>query len=264
MVLVVADVVSVGNSSGSSTTGQAGHGPAQGLSPGGPAVAPRCRASHRLCRGEDDRGPHWLPGADARCSITAPRSATRRCGSRTSWCRAHRRRSGLDAERGGAGDRDGQWLHVLLGARRHSRAFSSIFAAIESGNPLDGVLIETTGMADPVPIVRTLRQTPEIARHCSLNGVVTLCDAKNLLNRLRELDEDGGDGGGGGGEENHPTSLPADHVRRPHRPLEGGPRDDNGGGGGVAVDPRHQRSRRHRAVCQGARRRCRAGRRGRL
>ena len=75
-------------------------------------------------------------------------------------------------------------------------AFSSIFAAIEAGNPLDGVLIETTGMADPVPIVRTLRQTPEIARHCSLNGVVTLCDAKNLINRLRELDADEDDGGG--------------------------------------------------------------------
>ena len=55
-------------------------------------------------------------------------------------------------------------------------AFSSIFAAIEAGNPLDGVLIETTGMADPVPIVRTLRQTPEIARPtasspCATRGI---------------------------------------------------------------------------------------------
>ena len=73
-------------------------------------------------------------------------------------------------------------------------AFASIFTAVAAGNPIDGVLIETTGMADPVPIVRTLRQTPDIARQFSLNGVVTLCDAKNLLGRLRELDlEDGGE-----------------------------------------------------------------------
>ena len=43
-------------------------------------------------------------------------------------------------------------------------------------------------MADPVPIVRTLRTTPEISRRFSLNGVVTLVDAKNVLTRLRELD----------------------------------------------------------------------------
>ena len=74
-------------------------------------------------------------------------------------------------------------------------AFNSILDAVAKGNPLDGVLIETTGMADPVPIVRTLRTTPDIAAHFSLNGVVTLCDAKNMLTRLRELEED--DGGRG-------------------------------------------------------------------
>lgn len=71
-------------------------------------------------------------------------------------------------------------------------AFESILAAVAAGNPVDGVLIETTGMADPVPIVRTLRTTPDIADHFRLNGVVTLCDAKNMLTRLRELDEDDG------------------------------------------------------------------------
>jgi len=39
-------------------------------------------------------------------------------------------------------------------------AFASILAAVEAGKPIDAVLIETTGMADPVPIVRTLLQTP--------------------------------------------------------------------------------------------------------
>ncbi|CAM9412853.1 unnamed protein product, partial [Phaeothamnion confervicola] len=54
--------------------------------------------------------------------------------------------------------------------------------------PLDGVLIETTGMADPVPIVRTILQTPAILEHFRMDGVVTLVDAKNVLGRLDETD----------------------------------------------------------------------------
>jgi len=68
-------------------------------------------------------------------------------------------------------------------------AFESIFAAVEAGNPLDSVLIETTGMADPVPIVRTLLQTPDISERFKLNGVVTLVDSKNVLGRLDETEE---------------------------------------------------------------------------
>ncbi|CAE7660297.1 unnamed protein product, partial [Symbiodinium sp. KB8] len=41
-------------------------------------------------------------------------------------------------------------------------AFDAIRRQMKTGSPLDAVLVETTGMADPVPIVRTLRQTPEI------------------------------------------------------------------------------------------------------
>jgi len=84
-------------------------------------------------------------------------------------------------------------------------AFASIFAAVEAGNPLDGVLIETTGMADPVPIVRTLRTTPQIAAKFSLNGVVTLVDAKNVLTRLRELDEKDDD-------DDSPADTPPDEA----------------------------------------------------
>lgn len=68
-------------------------------------------------------------------------------------------------------------------------AFSSIIAAVESGKHLDAVLIETTGMADPVPIVRTLLQTPDISSRFRCNGVVTLADSKNLLARLQEIGE---------------------------------------------------------------------------
>ncbi|CAM9454153.1 unnamed protein product, partial [Ectocarpus sp. 12 AP-2014] len=78
-------------------------------------------------------------------------------------------------------------------------AFSSVLAKMEeakargeggggggSGRALDSVLVETTGMADPVPIVRTLLQTPAISNSFTLDGVVTLVDAKNILHRLQE------------------------------------------------------------------------------
>ena len=44
-------------------------------------------------------------------------------------------------------------------------------------------------MADPLPIIRTLCTTPQIARVFGLNGIVTLVDAKNAIRRLREIDE---------------------------------------------------------------------------
>ena len=49
--------------------------------------------------------------------------------------------------------------------------------------------IVPVGMADPLPIIRTLCNTPQIARVFGLNGIVTLVDAKNALHRLREVDE---------------------------------------------------------------------------
>lgn len=65
-------------------------------------------------------------------------------------------------------------------------AFDAIRRQMQSGRPLDAVLVETTGMADPVPIVRTLRQTPDIARYFKLDGTITLVDAKTIIARLAE------------------------------------------------------------------------------
>ncbi|CAM9226310.1 unnamed protein product [Ectocarpus sp. 6 AP-2014] len=93
-------------------------------------------------------------------------------------------------------------------------AFSSVLAKMEeakareegdgggggggggSGRALDSVLVETTGMADPVPIVRTLLQTPAISNSFTLDGVVTLVDAKNILPRLQEGEEEEGESKG--------------------------------------------------------------------
>jgi G3E family GTPase len=69
-------------------------------------------------------------------------------------------------------------------------AFDAIRRQMESGSPLDAVLVETTGMADPLPIVRTIRNTPDIARHFHMDGTITLVDCKTVLNRLGECTSD--------------------------------------------------------------------------
>ncbi|EFH09923.1 CobW/P47K family protein [Pseudoroseomonas cervicalis ATCC 49957] len=45
------------------------------------------------------------------------------------------------------------------------------------GQPVNRVVIETTGLADPLPILQTLMAEPAIARLFVLDGVVTLVDA---------------------------------------------------------------------------------------
>jgi G3E family GTPase len=69
-------------------------------------------------------------------------------------------------------------------------AFDAIRKQTDKGSPLDAVLVETTGMADPVPIVRTLRTTPDIAKYFQLDGVITLVDSKTILDRLAETTEE--------------------------------------------------------------------------
>ena len=51
----------------------------------------------------------------------------------------------------------------------------------------DHVLIETTGLADPRPIVATFFQEPDIQDQMRLDGVVTLVDAKFAMRHLDEV-----------------------------------------------------------------------------
>mmetsp|Transcript_100984 Transcript_100984/g.290496 ORF Transcript_100984/g.290496 Transcript_100984/m.290496 type:complete len:801 (+) Transcript_100984:99-2501(+) len=85
-------------------------------------------------------------------------------------------------------------------------AFDAIRKQMDKGSPLDAVLVETTGMADPVPIVRTLRQTPDIARYFRLDGTITLVDTKSILNRLSECE------GGKDDQERHRQIAFADKI----------------------------------------------------
>ena len=51
---------------------------------------------------------------------------------------------------------------------------------------LDGVIIETTGLADPAPVVQTFFVDEDIQEMYSLDAVITVVDAKNILTRLAE------------------------------------------------------------------------------
>ena len=51
------------------------------------------------------------------------------------------------------------------------------------------VLIETTGLADPIPIMETLAAHPEIPGHYALHSVVTVVDGVNGLEQLEDFQE---------------------------------------------------------------------------
>lgn len=66
-----------------------------------------------------------------------------------------------------------------------------ILSEVESGITIDGVIIETTGMADPVPVLKTFRSLQELEDGYRLDCVVTVVDAKHLPGRLSDKIEKG-------------------------------------------------------------------------
>ena len=53
----------------------------------------------------------------------------------------------------------------------------------------DRVIIETTGLADPAPVIQTLSSDGMLGAHYRLDGVVTLVDAVNALTQLAQSPE---------------------------------------------------------------------------
>ncbi len=53
----------------------------------------------------------------------------------------------------------------------------------------DRVIIETTGLADPAPVIQTLASDSMLGAHYRLDGVVTLVDAVNALTQLAQSPE---------------------------------------------------------------------------
>ena len=50
----------------------------------------------------------------------------------------------------------------------------------------DAIVVETTGLADPAPVAQTFFVDADVKDAARLDAVVTLADAKFLLERLRE------------------------------------------------------------------------------
>lgn len=58
-------------------------------------------------------------------------------------------------------------------------------------NEFSGVIIETTGLADPAPICQTFFVDPDIQEQYKLDAVITVVDSKYILERLAEEKPEG-------------------------------------------------------------------------
>src|SRR3989440_5631661 len=53
----------------------------------------------------------------------------------------------------------------------------------------DGIIVETTGLADPAPVAQTFFVDEEVSGSTKLDAIVTVADAKWLLQRLKDAPE---------------------------------------------------------------------------
>ncbi|MBN9021374.1 MAG: GTP-binding protein [Rhizobiales bacterium] len=53
----------------------------------------------------------------------------------------------------------------------------------------DGILVETTGLADPAPVAQTFFMDDDVRAKAKLDAVVTVADAKHLIQRLADAPE---------------------------------------------------------------------------
>merc|ERR1711953_191585 len=61
----------------------------------------------------------------------------------------------------------------------------------KTGKPLDGVLIETTGLADPAPVAQTFFADDYVRSKYRLDGILTLVDAKHIIQHLDDEKPEG-------------------------------------------------------------------------
>jgi G3E family GTPase len=60
----------------------------------------------------------------------------------------------------------------------------SLFQLIEHRSKFDTLIIETTGLADPAPVVQTFFIDERIRSEFQLNGVVTVVDSKHIFQQI--------------------------------------------------------------------------------
>jgi len=63
--------------------------------------------------------------------------------------------------------------------------------AREKAKPFDFIIIETTGLADPAPVAQTFFADSFVQKFCRLDGILTLVDAKHIIQHLDEEKPEG-------------------------------------------------------------------------
>jgi len=68
------------------------------------------------------------------------------------------------------------------------KAFVEILEkANESDVNIEHIIVETTGLANPAPIIQTFYQEPNVAMSLKLDGILTVIDSKNVLKHIDEV-----------------------------------------------------------------------------
>ena len=70
----------------------------------------------------------------------------------------------------------GDLIRIFAGLMRRSRGF-------------DGILVETTGLADPAPVAQTFFVDDVVRRRTKLDAIVTVADARHLLDEIDRAPE---------------------------------------------------------------------------
>jgi G3E family GTPase len=70
----------------------------------------------------------------------------------------------------------GDLIRIIAGLMRRSRSF-------------DGIVVETTGLADPAPVAQTFFVEEDVRRKTKLDAIVTVADAKHLLEQIDRAPE---------------------------------------------------------------------------
>ncbi|HVO94750.1 MAG TPA: GTP-binding protein, partial [Terriglobales bacterium] len=70
----------------------------------------------------------------------------------------------------------GDLIRIIAGLMRRSRAF-------------DGIVVETTGLADPAPVEQTFFVDDEVRRKTKLDAIIAVTDAKHALEQIDRAPE---------------------------------------------------------------------------
>src|ERR671935_40303 len=70
----------------------------------------------------------------------------------------------------------GDLIRIIAGLMRRSRGF-------------DGIVVETTGLADPAPVAQTFFVDEDVRRKTKLDAIITVADARHLLEQIDRAPE---------------------------------------------------------------------------